>query len=572
MSQPRARRIDVASLRGLLEAGAELALLDVREQGVHARGHPFFAVSAPLSRLELLAPALLPRAGLPVVLLDDGRIRGAADVADGDAALAERAARVLVRLGYRDLAILDGGCAAWAAAGHEVFTGINVPSKAFGEFVEHHEETPRIAPGELQAMIDAGESVLILDSRPIEEFERMNIPGAIDTPGAELAWRVHDLAPDPATTVVVNCAGRTRSIIGCQSLRNAGIANRVVALKDGTMGWELAGMQCERGSRREAPAPSAQGAARARAAAQRVADRFDVGFVDAATVQQWQADESRALYLLDVRGPAEFRAQHIVGSRNAPGGQLVQATDAYIAARAARIVLVDPEQVRAVMTASWLNQMGLPDVHVLRSEGVDGFAGWETASGATTAPVAAGALAASQAQAGPGGPAMPAVPAVPSWREIAPEELATRLADPGVAVLDLASSLRHRDRHVAGAWWGVRSRLDQARNALAALPALRELVLTADDPALARLAAPEAAALWPGIEVVVLAGGNPAWFEARLPIGTGLDRATCPTDDVWYRPYDHVTDYEHHARAYLEWEVGLVDQITRDPTIRFRRY
>lgn len=317
------------------------------------------------------------------------------------------------------------------------------------------------------------------------------------------------------------------------------------------MGWELAGLRCERGSMREAPPPSSEGRARARAAAARVAERFRVSFVDPATARQWLSDSGRTTYLLDVRSPAEYRARHIAGSRNAPGGQLVQATDEYIAARAARVVLVDPEQVRAVMTASWLNQMGLPDVHVLLPEGEDGFAGWSIAEAEVGAPA--------------GSPA-------PSWQEIEPGTLAERLSDPGVAVLDLASSLRHRARHVAGAWWGVRSRLREARDAIAATPVLRTLVLTADDPRLARFAAPEAAALWPGVEVQVLSGGNPAWFDARLPVGTGLERATCATDDVWYKPYDHATDYERHARAYLEWEVGLVEQIARDPTIRFRRY
>lgn len=533
-------RVDVAALRRRIEAGGELALLDVREQGVHYQGHPFFAVSAPLSHLERRARALLPRAGLPVVLLDSGRED-----------LAERAAMVLARLGYRELAILDGGCAAWEAAGHELFSGVNVPSKAFGEYIEHHDQTPRIPPAELRAMLDAGEPLVILDSRPLEEFRRMSIPGAIDVPGAELAWRVHELAPDPATTVVVNCAGRTRSIIGCQSLRNAGIPNRVVALKDGTMGWELAGFACERGAAREAPPPSQEAAERARGAARQVAERFDVRFVDGATVRAWQADPERSLYLLDVRSPAEFARARIAGSRHAPGGQLVQATDEYVAARSARIVLVDPEQVRAIMTASWLNQMGLPEVRVLRPEGDDGFAGW---------PLASGSAAGDE------------IDDVPSWREIEPAALAARLADPGLAVLDLASSLRHRRQHVAGAWWGVRSRLAEARRAMAMLPGLRELVVTADDPVLARLAAPELAALWPGLEVAVLAGGNPRWFEARLPVGTGLDRATTATDDVWYKPYDHATGYERHARAYLEWEVGLVEQIGRDATIRFRRY
>src|SRR5688572_31536393 len=241
-----------AQVMTLLQRDDELALLDVREQGVHYRGHPFFACSAPLSRLELVVPDLVPRRSVPVVFLDDG-----------DDGLAEKAAARLAELGYTDVAVLQGGCAGWRDAGGELFSGVNVPSKAFGEFVEHHYETPRIPPQELKRWLAEGKKLVILDSRPYDEYHRMNIPGGVDTPGAELAWRVHDLAPDPGVTVVVNCAGRTRSIIGCQSLRNAGIPNPVVALKDGTMGWDLAGLECERGSARVAPPPSTQGKAKA---------------------------------------------------------------------------------------------------------------------------------------------------------------------------------------------------------------------------------------------------------------------------------------------------------------------
>src|SRR6185436_18490535 len=192
--------------------------------------------------------------------------------------------------------VLDGGCAGWRAAGGELFSGVNVPSKAFGEFVEHDYGTPRIPAEELSSLKKENHKLVIVDSRPFEEYHRMNIPGGIDVPGAELAWRIHDLAPDPETLVVVNCAGRTRSIIGCQSLRNAGIPNRVVALKDGTMGWELSGLQCERGSTSMAPSPSPAGGAKARAAADRVAKQFEVKFATRAQVQAWQRDTSRTLF------------------------------------------------------------------------------------------------------------------------------------------------------------------------------------------------------------------------------------------------------------------------------------
>jgi rhodanese-related sulfurtransferase len=425
--------------------------------------------------------------------------------------------------------ILEGGCDAWRAAGGELFSGINVPSKAFGEFVEHQYETPRIAADELDQLRASGQKLVILDSRPFEEYQRMCIPGGIDAPGAELAYRVHDIAPQPDTLVVVNCAGRTRSIIGCQSLRNAGIANRVVALKDGTMGWELAGRECERGAARFAPSPSSTGVAKAQAAAEQVAQRFGVKFTDAARLHAWLKDERRTTYLLDVRTREEFEAGHLAGSRHAPGGQLVQATDEYVGVRHARLVLIDPQRVRAIMTASWLNQMGWHDVYVLAS-----FAGFATETGPRRA------------------------------LGFKPWAITTA---PGGTVLDFSTSLRFHHRHIPGAWWAVRSRLKEAREKIG--DDARVLLLTSEDGVLAHLAAPEVAALWPKAQVRVLDGGNAAWKGAWE---SGHERSTTARDDVWYKPYDHEAGFEQHARDYLAWEVALIEQIKRDPTIRFQKF
>jgi len=511
------------AVQAALARSGELALLDVREQGVHYRGHPFFACSAPLSRLELLVGDLVPRRRAPVVVLDGG--------AEGLAALA---AERLAALGYVDVAVLEGGCASWEAVGGELFSGVNVPSKAFGEFVEHEHDTPRIPPEELKRLKDENRKLLILDSRPFEEYHRMNIPGGIDVPGAELVWRVHDLAPDPDTLVVVNCAGRTRSIIGCQSLRNAGLVNRVVALKDGTMGWDLAGFDCERGANRVAPAPSGEGRRKARAAAEQVAARFAVRFTQAKEILGWKNEGSRTLYLLDVRTREEFEQSHVAGSRHAPGGQLVQASDEYVAVRNARVVLIDPERVRAVMTASWLQQMGWNDVYVLDDPG--------------DLPLESGPRRSL---------------AVKNWNIlVSPQAVAG-------TVLDLSTSLRFHHAHIPGAWWGVRSRLDEAREKIGLASSL---VLTSEDGLLAHLAAPEAAALWRDAQVSVLEGGNAAWLASGRPTEGGVERATTTRDDVWYKPYDHASDYKKHARDYLAWEVALLDQVKRDPNIRFRTY
>lgn len=531
------KRISAQDLMAALGGSAEIALLDVREQGVHYKGHPFFASSAPLSRLELMIGDLVPRKAAPIVLMDD----------DGGA-LAETAARRLGGWGYTDVSILERGLAGWGAAGYEVFAGVNVPSKAFGEFVEHHYETPRISASDLARLKYQGVKHVILDSRPIEEYRRMSIPGGIDAPGAELAWRVHDLAPDPDTLVVVNCAGRTRSIIGAQSLINAGIPNKVMALKDGTMGWDLAGMRCEHGASRVAPVPSKVGESRAREAAERVAQRFGVKPATRAQALAWLSDMSRTTYLLDVRSPEEYAAGHIAGARHAPGGQLVQGTDEYCAVRNARLVLIDPQRVRAVMTASWLIQLGWREVFVLAAEGADGFAGWRTETGA-------------------GRPTM--MGPLPTPKAISPAAWHGNGAGGEHAVLDFSTSLHFRRKHIPGAWWAVRARLAEAA---AKIGTPRQILLTCEDGTLARLAAADTAAQWPGADIRVLEGGNAAWFAAGLPVESGLARATTANDDVWYKPYDYETDVEKHMKAYLDWEVALVEQIKRDPTIQFRAF
>ncbi len=525
-------RVNAAALHERLSGKDEIALLDVREQGVHYRGHPFFAASLPLSRIEMMIGDLVPRRGVPLVLMDGG----------GGEVLAERAAGKTRALGYTGVAVLEDGLAGWRKAGFETFSGVNVPSKAFGEYVEHRFGTPHISAADLKTLQERGADLVILDSRPFEEYRRMSIPGGIDVPGAELAWRVHDAAPRRETIIVVNCAGRTRSIVGAQALINASVPNRVMALKDGTMGWELAGLELERGQARAAAAPSEDGRRKAQSAADRVARRFGVRFATRDEAQAWQADSTRTTYWFDVRPPEEFAALHIRGSRHAPGGQLMQATDDYAAVRNARIVLIDPERVRAIMTASWLIQLGWSEVRVLLPEGENGFAGWPTASGAW----------------------QPERLDFQAAATIAPAELAPQLDR--CAVLDLSTSLNYRHGHIDGAWWGVRSRLADARTHL---PPRDKVVLVSEDGVLAHYAAPETARLWTRGEVLVMAGGMKAWRDADLPEKSGLSRLTTTTDDVWYKPYDYEGDVQKHMRDYLGWETALLEQIKRDPSIRF---
>ena len=522
--------ISPPELKRLLLGDDEIALLDVREQGAFSEAHLLFAACVPLSRLELLVGDLVPRSDTPVVVVDES----------GHSGLDRRALERLHGLGYTDVRVLDGGIAAWRTAGFELFSGVNVPSKAFGEFVERTCETPRLTAAEVKRMLDEGRDMVIVDARPFEEYRRMNIPSATDMPGAELALRIHDAAPDPETFVVVNCAGRTRSIIGAQSLINAGIRNPVAALKDGTMGWHLAGFELEHGSTRTAPPPSAAGMARAKAAARRVAERFGVRTVGPATVEQWRRTPGRTTYLLDVRSPDEYAEGHLPGYRNAPGGQLVQATDEFVAVRNARLVLADDVGVRATMTASWLLQMGWPHVYVLED-------------GIGAGPLVTGAW-------------QPTVLGTRGDATVTPDALAARLG--AVRVVDLGPSPAYERHHIPGALWCVRARLAAA---FAEIPADVDVVLTSPDGTLAEIALDEARGLG-GHRVEALRGGTERWLADGHATEAGLARTVGPTDDVWYKPYEHRGAQEKFMREYLTWEVALVEQIERDGTTRFRTF
>ena len=347
--------LSFADVRAHLLARREIALIDLREEHPFAQAHPLWAANLPLSRIEPDARRRIPRHDTLIVLYGED---------DAGADLVPRGATLFAAMGYTRVHRLEGGLDGWRAAGGELFRDVNVPSKSFGELVEHERHTPSLSAEEVKALVDGQANVVVLDARRFDEYQTMSIPSATSVPGAELVLRVRALAPDPATQVIVNCAGRTRSIIGTQSLVNAGIPNPVAALRNGTIGWKLAGQVLDQGAGRRAPA-ALDGAilAQAQADARGVAERAGVEWIALAALHSLEAP-GRTLYRFDVRTPEEYAAGHLPGFASAPGGQLVQETDHQVPVRGARIVLADDDAVRAPMTASWLAQMGW-DVHVL---------------------------------------------------------------------------------------------------------------------------------------------------------------------------------------------------------------
>ncbi|MEM7744558.1 MAG: rhodanese-like domain-containing protein [Pseudomonadota bacterium] len=521
--------IPVAELRAHLYGDGEVALMDVREMGQIAAGHILFSAPLPYSIFEVRLPELVPDLAVPLVLVDEG---------DG---VAGRAAVRAEAMGYSDVAVLDGGVGAWAAAGYELFDGVNVPSKVFGELIEHAADTPRMPAEEVARRQAAGERMVIVDGRPLDEYRKMNIPGAVCCPNGELALRIDALAREPDTTVVVNCAGRTRSIIGAQTLIDVGIPNPVYALENGTQGWTLAGLDLEFGNDSDL-APDGPGAEARRGTARELAARHGVTTLGRDDLAAWIADTQRTLYLFDVRDATDraadsteivaLRDQH--GVVHAPGGQLVQATDRWVGVRGARIVVLDTEGLRAPVIAAWLARLG-HDVAVLE-----------------------GGLAALEGLAARLVPGPSTIDPLPT---LSVDELEGALAT--TQVIDLRSSAAFRAGHVPGSFWSSRPRVGYVAG--------RGLhVLIADDSVVAALAANDLRAAGIG-EILLLEGGIDAWQAAGLPMDqTPMSPPDAERIDFIFHTHDRHSGNLAASQAYLDWEVGLIARLHPDERAVFR--
>ena len=520
------RSMTPAELQNALHDGSEIALLDVREDGEFGEGHLLFATPLPYSRLELGITSLVPRKTARTVLCDDG-ISG----------VAQRALARLAALGYTDLTVLEGGARGWKAFGYVLFKGVNVPSKLFGELVEHAYNTPRITAQDLVKMKVSGENFALFDGRPVHEHHKMTIPGSTCCPNAELPYRLASMIKNPKTKIIVNCAGRTRSILGAQTLINFGVPNPVYALENGTQGWYLSGLQLEYGSALQYPdridpatLPAQQQAAQALIA------RFKVRSVAASAVAAWFKEPDRTTYLCDVRTPEEFAAGSLPGAQHTPGGQLIQATDQWVGVRNARIVLsAGGENVRAPVVASWLLQLGC-EVYVLE--------------GGINAPLAA---------------APAAKPVLPELPLIDADELIKLVNTKTCTVFDVGSSMAHRKAHIPGSRWSIRTCIAKDAQGVKT-----PIVLTAEDVDVAQLAATELRDA--GIsDIRFYAGGAAAWSKAGHPSAASAD---IPADreciDYLFFVHDRHAGNRAAMQQYLDWETGLMAQLGEQDKAVFR--
>ncbi|WP_375460053.1 rhodanese-like domain-containing protein [uncultured Enterovirga sp.] len=490
------------------------ALLDVREAGEAEDGHIAGATSLPRRRIEFRIDELISGKATPLVLYDGQ---------DGRAAFA---AITLGRLGYSDVTILEGGIPAWLRAGYRLETGVNVPSKRFGELVLEEDHVESVSPDDLADLRRSGVPFVQWDVRTPAEYGRSTLPGSMSVPGLEIVRHAAEAA-SRAVPVIVHCAGRTRSIIAARTLRLLGVT-RAAALENGTMGWRLSGRSLAPG--RDCVLAGAGSNERAFALAREAGvGRREPIDVEAALEERGR----RNTVVVDVRSVERFVEAHVPGSVSRPGGQLLQCTDEVIAVEDAAVILVDDDDGQAAVAGYWLRRMGYPDV-TLAAGGVPGWerAGLPLAGGSDgTRPGFADDLRS-------------------ELSSVSPKVLATFRA----LLLDVGTSRDYRAGHIPGAAWLPRGWLEL--KAKDVLPPGSAIVVTDMDEDQAILGAAALRDL--GYDAVWLEGGNTGW---TLGTGRTFEKAALlPVDlppDVVDPPY---AKGESGMRDYLAWEIALTRQ------------
>src|SRR5882672_1065875 len=510
-----AQTITAAALKSLLDAQATCALIDIREAGEYNDSHIPGASLVPRRQLEFRMGRLVPYRGTHVIVCDD------------DGRRAPLAAATLESMGFQRVAVLDGGINRWTTAGYPTEWGVNVPSKDFGEKMQVVHRIAEMHPEELHARQQRGDKIILLDSRTPEEHRRVTIPGSRSAPNGEVALHIADLAPDPDATIVVHCAGRTRSIVGARLLQRMGYA-KVFDLRNGTMGWMMAGLELETGSTRlDLPPSSPAALAKAEVFASRIAAEDGVRSLSIPALRELMVEAAREnVYLIDVRTSDEYARGHIPGFQWFPGGQAVQRADDLVAVKNGQVVFACDGRVRATIAASWYRQMDFPNVHVV--------------DGGTTAWLAGGqALAKSAATSGPRGYDEGIGGALPAGYEAAKSQLelldpagleARRTGSPSPLVIFVDTSREFINGHVPGSRWVRRGWLELSIGDVAPSKDT-PLVVTCGNGLNSVLAGATLRALGYA-RVAVLADGMQAWLRAGLPVERGLSGVMNPPKDV----------------------------------------
>lgn len=232
-------------------APGDTLIVDVRTPDEYARATIPGARNIPGGELLAAADALRRAPVGRIVVHCAGRTRGAA------------AGSLLCDLGLTNVAMLDGGTAAWTKSGKNLVEGAN--SRHCGPALDRPGseialqkhlrklrrcyQTKLISPSALATHLAARKTrpVCVVDTRTLSEYEAGHVPGSLWKPAGEIAPSLDDLvAVRNALVVLISDSGTRATVADTYCRRVGGFKSRV--LDGGLHAWRAAGLPLENGA------------------------------------------------------------------------------------------------------------------------------------------------------------------------------------------------------------------------------------------------------------------------------------------------------------------------------------
>ena len=314
-----------------------ISFLDIRERKQYVHGFAFGSVNCPFSKFKYLIKELVPDVNTTLILIGVKNINQKTQIQ-----------KILKKLKYHRSFFIKGDYKIWKKYKFPLWAGEYTFSKAFGEWIEITSNIKNLYAKELYKIHKKNHNYLQIDARPKKEFEKFSLPQSVQCSGGELPCYINN-TENLRKNYIVHCAGRTRSIIAYQTLKDFNFKNKKYVLNGGTQNWVLNGF--DRKFKNQSKIKSTKiNYKNDLKLANSIAKKFKI---PSTQIMNKQTN----CYNFQINSEIK-NFKKIPGWKQVNATTLIQSTDKFISSTNTKILIFSNIPSSAVFTVIWLRRMG----------------------------------------------------------------------------------------------------------------------------------------------------------------------------------------------------------------------
>jgi len=314
-----------------------ISFLDIRERKQYVHGFAFGSVNCPFSKFKYLIKELVPDLNTNLILIGVKNNNQTNQIQ-----------KILTKFRYCRSYIIKGDYKNWKKHKFPLWAGEYTFSKAFGEWIEITSNIKNIYAKELNKIHKKNHNYLQIDARPKKEFEKFSLPQSVQCSGGELPCYINN-KENLKKNYIVHCAGRTRSIIAYQTLKDFDFENKKYVLNGGTQNWVLNGYDRKFNNKSKIKSTKINYKDDLKLA-NTVAKKFNIPLTHI---------ESKKANSYNFQINSEIKNfKKIPGWKQVNATTLIQSTDKFISSTNTKVLIFSHIPSSAVFTVIWLRRMG----------------------------------------------------------------------------------------------------------------------------------------------------------------------------------------------------------------------